>query len=206
VSWLELRNQPESYRGKSVEFSGRIRGARIQPTSSVIAGIDQYVELWVQPDEASTIPYCVYALQMPTEFPTLTDQLSTMDVSATIVGLFFKNRTYLTEEGRTQVCPVVLTLRPVVTEAALTSTGGEPPSITSIAVTIAIVTLLAGWIAFRVYRATLFSRRRTSPNVPSTLRELENDPRVESVRERLARFGESVEAAPNTSDERPHSV
>ncbi len=197
VAWLELYTQPKSYRGKPVEIEGRIRGARLQQSSNPNGIVPQYYELWVQADEKSTIPFCVYALTMPAEFPQLTERLTTMDVPTKIVGYFFKNRSYLTESQQTQFCPVLLALDPQVTMPTAGAPATRPPSPFTFGGIFAGIALLAAWVTFRVYRATLFRRRVASPLVPATLRQLQSDSQVQSVSDRLARW----EGSTNTGSE-----
>lgn len=200
VEWVELRTQPESFRGQRIEFRGRIRGARIQKSSGDSATVPQYYELWVQADNHSTIPYCVYALEIPNGFPPLTEQLSMLDATTSIVGYFFKNRSYLTDEHKTQFCPVVLTRLPEVTIVSAAAPQSNPPTPFAVGGIAAGVALLAAWIAFRVYRSTIFIRRIASPHIASTLEELESDPQVETVRDRLARWDSQSKTDPNIRD------
>ncbi len=188
VAHLELRAQPQSHRGKAVALSGRIRAARLQKSSNQVNGVEQYYELWIQPEDGSSIPVCAFALELPTDFPPLTEQYATMDIPIRMVGYFFKCRSYLTESKKTQFCPVVLTDRPSVTIVAAKDSSIRTPSIGTFATILALASLLAAWIAVRVYRSTQLIQRRPSPLIQSTLRQLANDPDVMSVRERLAQW------------------
>lgn len=190
VSWTELRKQPNAFRGERVVIDGRIRAARRQTSAGAIQGIDRYYELWVQADETSTIPVCVYALELPPDFPEIGERLVELDLATSIEGYFFKNRSYLTSETKTQFCPVLLARRPKVTIAPVATIRTRSPSPYAFAGILAGAGALAAWIAFRVYRASIFSGRIPSSAISAALVDLEKDSRVETVGERLAKWEE----------------
>lgn len=203
VSHLEMREQPQTLRGKAVALSGRIRAARLQKSNNKVNGVKQYYELWIQPDDGSSIPVCAFALEMPADFPPVTEQLSMMDVSVRLVGYFFKSRSYLTEANKTQFCPVVLTDCPSVTIIAAKDATPWTPSVGTLASILALASLTAAWIAVRVYRSTQLTQRRPSPLIPTTLRHLTNDPDVKSIRERLAHWGDDLDSVSSTEGPSP---
>jgi hypothetical protein len=185
---VELRAQPSHYRGRRIAVRGRIRGARIQLSGGAGNGVDQYFELWVQPEDGSAIPYCVYALEVPADFPPLSSQLAAVDIPTRIEGYFFKTRSYLTANSRTQFAPVVVAAAPTIEITLPTTSAARPPAPFRTLMTILTIALLAAWVAWRVYRSYDSISRREPRFRASLWKDLAEDPRVVSTRERLARL------------------
>lgn len=200
VQFVELQSQPQAYRGKPVQISGRIRGVRLQPTVTS-ASIPFYIELWIQPDDGSSIPFCVYALEMPPGFPPISEQRVPVDMPATVVGLFFKTQSYITDAGKTRFCPVILTKRPAVSIPVASATRTKPPSPFAFTSMTALIVLVAAWIAFRIYQSTKLPRRVERANVHESLEMLESDPRVTTVKERLARWSQNIDPSGDASSD-----
>lgn len=120
VGYVELSQQPRSYRAKLVTVRGTVRQVTVQKPAANDLGLESYYRLVIQPRGGEIWPIFVYCLDLPRDFPR--DENVAADVSAT--GFFFKNLSYLWRDG-IGIAPVVLAKRVTLTDAAATST---PPA------------------------------------------------------------------------------
>lgn len=128
VTYLQLYEQPEAYRGELVSIRGYVRaawprqapGISFSPEHGLIGGsstvtgmvctpgneygIPGYTEIWLQPRERLSEVMMLYTLELPEGFPT-GDSLKE-DVTA--IGIFFKRIAY-GAKGTYRTTPLLLT-------------------------------------------------------------------------------------------------
>ena len=95
VSFVQLFQQSEEYRGELVTTRGTIRRAHRLKAPKNEYGIDDYYQTWLQPADHPEDPMVVYCLHLPNGFPT------GMDVSAdvAITGFYFKLSVYKAQDA-----------------------------------------------------------------------------------------------------------
>ena len=153
VSYAQLFQQPNEYRGRLVTVSGAVRRAHRLEIFPNGYGFKEYYQLWIWPDDNSSAPMVIYCLELPKGFPT------GMEIAeqAEVTGLFFKRLAYSAKDT-VRVAPEILAKtiqwqkRPVlaVNEPAET---WPIPAVVCVAAGLA---LLAAWFVYR----------RTQPSHP----------------------------------------
>lgn len=103
VSWLQLNDQSDEYRGELVTVKGTVRRAHRLDAPKNDEGIEAYYQLWLQPDDNPKQPIVVYCLQPPEAFPTGME----LREPARVVGFYFKRWLYKGKEDL-QTAPVLL--------------------------------------------------------------------------------------------------
>ena len=103
ISYLQLDQQPEAYRGRLVNFQGRIRRIHKEEVGQNAEGITHCYAMILKPQDGPPRPIVVYALQLP---PGLQPSES-LDEPVQLTGFFFKNWLYPGEHS-TYVAPVLL--------------------------------------------------------------------------------------------------
>lgn len=103
VSFIELDEQPEAWRGKLVDFVGTVRGAfrRMAPTND--ADIAAYYELWIEPRDRSD-PIVVDCTDLPRNFP-LGEGL---DEPVDLTGIFVKRWAYQAKNRAMRSAPLLV--------------------------------------------------------------------------------------------------
>jgi hypothetical protein len=201
VTPVQLQAQPATYRGRWIAIEGTIRAARQQPLSQPSHGFENYWELWVQPDDGSSIPFCVLALRQPDGLPPVGPTLVPTELRAGFEGLFFKNRSYLTESGQTQRCPVLISTHSQVISQGETPAERAPPSVASFLLMALVLLMLVGWFVWRIHRTSRILVRRQTPQAVPTLSPLADDPTIQSVSERLRHWNPLPESSQDRGDE-----
>lgn len=172
LSYLQLYRQMAVYRGQLCDLRGTIRRAHRLPAPKNDAGIDEYWQCWLLPDESPTSPIVVYLLNVPTGF----EEGMELDVPAEATVCSFKRWAY-SRGDELLVAPVVM-----ATDVSLTSQGLTPamaarpdrgtrptwPWIVGVAVA---ATLLA-WGLTRLSRKVSRSGDRLPNKAPSELANL----------------------------------
>jgi hypothetical protein len=97
VSYLQLDQQPQAYRGRVVSLQGIVRGAKLVEAPVNAFNVARYYQLWVQPERSSPALIVVYCLTLPTGFP-LGDSLES---PVSLTGIFYKRWTYASQGGIT---------------------------------------------------------------------------------------------------------
>ncbi len=94
VSFGQLFEQPEVYRGRLVTIRGTVR--RVIPTAARQndAGVESYYQVVVRPAGGPDLPMIVYSLDLPEGFPTG----EKVDEEVAVTGFFFKNTAYATAQ------------------------------------------------------------------------------------------------------------
>ena len=168
VTYAQLVNQPNIYRGLPVRAQGRVLRESVKRAPENLLGITQYHQLVLAPIGGGDWPVIVYCLELPAGFPHGDDLKEDLDV----VGMFFKNWSY-PYEGGMGLAPVLITkslewmpkINPPVREQAID--GANVPWLAS-----AAVVAVGGFLAW-VLRQTR-QRSAALPAAPDfTLLEVE---------------------------------
>lgn len=102
VGFLQVFEQPQSYRGHLVDISGTVYSAQQVKAPANDYGIDGYVTCWIRPSGANS-PINIYVLQLPSGFPTGTD----LRENVQFTGFFFKRLAYPAHDG-SRTAPLLL--------------------------------------------------------------------------------------------------
>ena len=103
VSWLQLNEQSDEYRGELVTVRGTIRRANQVGCVKNDEGIEGYERVWIWPDDKPDQPIVAYCLQLPQGFPTGME----LAERAQVTGFYFKRWLYLGKNDL-QTAPVLL--------------------------------------------------------------------------------------------------
>jgi len=166
VSYAQLLQQPDVYRGRLVTIVGNVVREEIEQPAKNQLGIDSYHRLWIQPRGGGQWPLVVYCLKLPAEFP----RGENLTAHVSITGFFFKNWSYA-YQGGLGLAPVVLANKlqwqpPVaITHASRITTKNWIMASTLACVFAAITT----WLAIRHTR-----RRSYTPMATQHLQEILN--------------------------------
>ena len=190
VSHLQLMSQPEFYRNKSIELNGTIRGVQRISTSSNELGVENYFAVWMQPNEAGTGPFCFYVFELPDDFPAVGDQFLTMEVPATIVGVFFKLRVYAARSGAVPTCPLLLAKTIRIEQPDMAAVSSEWQAEPWVMIPFFLITIpLVSYLAYLVYQGTKTRLpnhgRVATEQIEKTFEDLKQDPDVKSEMERI---------------------
>ena len=199
VTWLQLFNQPDVYRGEPITLVGHVRRAFRLNAPENDLGFEKYYQLWLQPNDNRDRVVVVYCLNLPKDFPL------GMKVNEPVVltGIFFKRWLYK-GQADFELAPVVLanslqwTPQPKMTEQ------GMPLTVTNL-VTIVVVALVlsVAFVLFWHFR----TRRPKQTDLPEEIEisdklfEVKSfDDEVEEDGE-VKEFGDFEGDAEDTSDE-----
>lgn len=193
VTHYSLMSQPTQYRGKPVRIVGELRGIESIQVPRNELGIERYYALWIKPPGAGTLPYCVYASELPGNISPPAHGWSDVKLPIAVNGLFFKLRSYLTSKNQVEVCPLILSRQVQFLDGL---TGADPikePSSFNWAMVayLALLPLAATWIAWRIYQTTRRSPRRSSKAssiAANGLNDLRRESAIQSTRERLSKM------------------
>jgi hypothetical protein len=174
ITRQNLLGQPDEFRGRKVQLTGTIRRVElIRQTDPVVAKsmpATEYVVVWLQPAVSGQGPYCVYCTH-----DDVLKQLAKSDPDprrlAKVEARFFKLYPYTTNQGKTAVCPLLVTdainLQEVRPEIPNTSLGtGEWAMIIGGISLLAVGLATAGWYSTRYRSANpLGARKREAAQV-----------------------------------------
>ncbi len=147
VTYTQLAQQPDAYRGELVTLRGTVRRAHRLAAPENEYGIEGYYQFWLQPAGDPADPIVIYALDVPEGFPTGMSVWA--DVRVT--GFFFKRWSYLAQDTL-RSAPTVLSRtvdwlhRPAATDRVRRS---MPPVWLVVAVATAVAALTLVYIYFR---------------------------------------------------------
>ena len=164
ITYVQLFDQPNVYRGKPVTLGGVIRRARYWEAPKNDFGIDGYYRAVLDPDDDSGNPIIVYVLRLPDGFPIGKD----IAANVTFTGYFFKRWVYQSGNGL-RTAPVVL-----AKTFAWTPSEPETPASRESPSPVLVITgglLIAGIIIFMAYRRT----RRVRPVEDVDVGEVDSD-------------------------------
>ena len=161
VTYAQLLQQPEVYRGKVVTLRGTVLREEVQQPSENPLGMINYHRLWLGPTGGGNWPFVVYCRHLPSDFPRGDGLLAKVEVE----GIFFKNWSFAHDDGL-GLAPVVLAndLRWIQSPKPI-----RRPSITLRAavwgsVAAAVVALAVVWLALR----KTARRPRNAGRLPAT--------------------------------------
>jgi len=177
VAYAQLTNQPDAYRGQSVQVTGRILRESTKPVAKNDFGITELHQLIVAPRGGGQWPIVVYAIELPAGFPR-GDNLSE---DVVVDGLFFKNWSF-PYDGGMGLAPVLVT----PTLAWTSANGGNANGVAPLKVADAapatsklmVGASLAGGaaVAFVAWAAMQTRRPRPAFQTPPELSGLESEP------------------------------
>jgi hypothetical protein len=144
ITYAQLYNQPENYRGRLVTLAGVVR--RVEPVELPTNdyGISSYHQVWLFPNDNPSSPEVVYCLDLPKGFPTGTE----LAVDAGVTAFFFKRWAYSTPDAD-RIAPLLLakTLHwwkePVVTPEP----AARPQWLPLVVIFAALAAMYAAWYA-----------------------------------------------------------
>ncbi len=173
VTYVQLFDQPEVYRGRIVTLRGIARRVLFMDAPANEEGIRGYYQVVLEPADGSNSPVILYVLELPEGFPTGGD----VSAKVAVKGYFFKRWVY-TARDRIRSAPVVLAKklkwRP---DAEPEKPARKPPSLLLV---ISGGAVLAGIILFTVIRRTRLKRSVADADLTGLFRE-ERDGAVEDV-------------------------
>ncbi len=194
VAPIQLRALPETYRNQVVSMKGELRGIEVITTRNNPLGIERFYSLWIRPEKSAIQPYNVYVTELPESIELSNKRFTSFTgIQLSVVGTFFKVRSYedASEENAISETPLVLAKTVSVQSVAPVVAIAVPwkPSRSMLIAFLVGMPLLAGFIAFWVYRNTT-SRphvpgKVTQTKIENSLDGLTRDPTVQTVQEKL---------------------
>jgi len=103
VTYVQIFEQPDVYRGRLVSVRGIVRRAHRVPAPKNDLGFDHYYQTWITPQDSPSNVLVVYCLNLPEGFPTGVE----LEESVELVGFFFKRWVYQAQD-KLRTAPVVL--------------------------------------------------------------------------------------------------
>ena len=163
VSYAQLFQQPNQYRGRLVTVSGR-RATRASrgdffPNDY---GFKEYYQIWLWPDDNPSAPMVIYSLELPKGFPTGME----IGEQAEVTGFFFKRLAYLAKDTL-RVAPEILA-KTVQWQKRPAITADEPAETWPIPLVVCVAAGLALLAAWFVY----YPHATESPGVAGSAAEL----------------------------------
>ncbi len=123
VTFVQLFDESDYFRGRVVSTRGRIRRAhRASPPRNEF-GLTTYYQLWLQPDDHPRDPIAVWCLQLPVGFPTGME----IDQQVQVTGFYFKRMAYLAGNGKWRRAPLLLA-RTIRWQRAQEAAAPTPPA------------------------------------------------------------------------------
>jgi hypothetical protein len=193
---IQLKAEPDFYRGKPVAMQGELRGIEVLKTRNNPMGIQQYYSLWIRPQESAIQPYNVYVVELPESIELSGNRFTEFKkVKVDLLGAFFKVRTYDDVGGEVSATPLVFAKSFAVSESEpeveeVPVAPAWEPSKGTLTTFFIGMPLIAFVMAYLIYRGTTSRRIQTGSTVASqineSLVELEKDARVKTVQEKLA--------------------
>lgn len=153
VSFLQLHDQPEDYRGKVVTIRGHAKlGYRVSARKNLL-GVDEYRLLWLRPRGGPNTLVAIYCLDTP-GLPPLKHKdrdggVTELDHEVQVTGYFFKRWAYRAQDGL-RTAPQLLASQ-VVVESTPTWTTSQTPSTQTLLVVVVLAGLLGIGLAVVFY-------------------------------------------------------
>ena len=173
ITYAQLIEQPEVYRGQVVTVDGTVMREELLHAPVNDIGLEQYHRLVVRPTGGGVWPIMVYSLDLPEKFPRGAE----IRADITVNGIFFKNWSYSWQEGL-GLAPVILAKTvewqpaPVVKPSHKTITLS---GVVSVIVAAAALATFVGWLAWRQSRrpSVVIGQRDVMISLPTESSEAE---------------------------------
>lgn len=112
VQFAQLYKETERLRGKTVRFTGVIRGGYVSRPAPNYLNVNRFYVFWIQIKGAQN-PVAVYALQPPNDFVVNLEKYTLnnpaeLNEPVRVTGLLFQKMVYASNDGQ-RIAPVVLT-------------------------------------------------------------------------------------------------
>ena len=205
VTQVELTSQPEVFRGQPVHIEGWVRAARRMNVRRNDLDMDHYYILWVRPADTNVAPYCVYASQLPENFPKVNRQLTDLNEPIQVDGVFYKIRSYTTTANQVATCALLLTRQPMLAPVAVTAEAEDwsPPwwAIITFLVVMPLIAAAIAWLAFRSTEPRHFvAGAKTQQSIASSLEAMKGNPDIQTDLERVQMLQSSLETKSQESE------
>lgn len=199
VQPIQLKSDPDFYRGKPVSMKGQLRGIEVLPARNSPLGVQCFYSLWIRPTESAIHPYNVYVTELPEGIELSGNRFTPFEeTDISFVGTFFKVRTYSDAGGSVSETPLLIAqsfelLEMESVEAVELPVRGDWEPTREVLIGFFVgMPLLAIGIAFFVFRGTTSRKiqmgETMSAKVHQSLNLLGDDPSVETVHEKLTRM------------------
>ncbi len=190
----QLLGQPEAWVGRTIAVEGTaLRVQRVAAGKNPL-DITEYFVIWIRPNHPSMYPFCIYSLLPPEKLMLAEREIErNQSVPISVAGRFFKIRLF-DSDGKAGQAPLLMASTVEVLPDVNTASGSEPfgmPGAGFIATTLLLIGSIAGGAAWLAWRSSQSSKRRGQPTgkrLHSAMDNLQNDNRVESVREKIKRL------------------
>ena len=172
LTWVQLFNQPEVYRGQPVTLVGRVKGAVMHHAAKNEYGIEKYYELCLLPSDEQDQFISVYCLELPENFPLG----SNIDEQVVLTGVLFKRWKHVSYIGEKNLELAPLFLARSIDEWMPRSKAVEQPiGTTSAVVMIVVAVVFSIGLALFLHSRTRRSKRSDLPEeitIPENLVEV----------------------------------
>jgi hypothetical protein len=102
---VQLLQQPDVFRGQVVTVRGRVHGVFEFQAEKNEAGVREWFQLWIEPDDDRSSPIVLDCLDLPKAFP----RGSNLNEAVEATGFYFKRLAYYLERDKSlQLAPLVL--------------------------------------------------------------------------------------------------
>jgi hypothetical protein len=160
VSYVQLDQQPQAYRGQVVSLRGIVRGAKLIEAPINAFNVSRYYQLWLQSDRSSPELEVVYCLGLPEGFPLG----GRIEEPVSLTAIFYKRWTYSSREGLT-TAPLLAAKTVDWTPARPTPPTPRPPVVRQVAIaTLSALALTALALVFIFYRTRTSRKRYAAPS------------------------------------------
>jgi hypothetical protein len=188
VTYVQMLQQPEEYRGRLVTLRGIMRRANRVPAPENDYGFEHYYQTWITPQDDPNNLVVVYCLSLPEGFPNGMK----LEESVELEGFFFKRWVYQAQD-KPRTAPVVLAKTVVWHKRP----AAAAPPVDESPISILTMVLVAVFFALSVtayvyYRTVDRPRSDTGDSVDEQmLRESEILPGLDQSLKNLADEGET---------------
>ena len=193
VEMNQLMGQTSHYRNKVVSISGQLLLVRKIKLQHRIAEANEVFEMWIAPLGKSVFPFCVYALELPENYDQVGTRTERVSMPVDVDGVMFKKMFYTTEDGEVNECPLILAKVPTIHYEPVQVAESTNLPVWVVATVASLCCLIAIGISVVVFRNSAGRRKfpgRVRKDVDQSLQELEENPSVETVQERLRKLSE----------------
>lgn len=149
VTYLQLDQQPEAYRGEVVTLRGTARDVQTLEAPENPHGIDAYHQLVLQPSDRPTEPVLLYVLELPAGFP----RAGALSAPIEATSVFYKRQAYESLEGiRTAPALMGKTIQWTPPRERPSSPAQPPPLWLVLAAALLLTVAVVGLIYWRTRR------------------------------------------------------